>query len=472
MVFDFASQGNASSVNDTFGRDERMFKSMGNMLKKSHFRLLKVIAVLCICSVFAGTVLAEAGAPAPYDRTGSIDITLRYNNRAVTGGSVTMYQVADVVMTNQYWYRYTSDFVNFGTSAGGAAYSASNPAYITDAVFENTTLKLSDMAAGLKDYIQANGISGTAIDVSTGSAVVSDLPAGLYLFVQTDEEAADGFYPIAPFLVTMPGEKINDSTEVSADNYNWDVVAAPKLELIPEKAPEPVSVDPSITKKVETESGTELKNDELPEDVKFVFTFEAENADFPMPVNPNAAKEGKVMRITLNGAETKEIGVITFTKPGEYYYTVEEEVPENGSFTRDATKYSLFYDVQVSDDGSRLEVKNCEIREATANDKIIEQGNDDIIVNYNFVFTNTYVTITPTPSPSPTPTPSITITITPPASTTPRITPKITTPPTTPHYGDKLPQTGQLWWPIWLLAGVGILLITGGIVMKKRGKKA
>ena len=196
------------------------------------------------------------------------------------------------------------------------------------------------------------------------------------------------------------------------------------------------------------------------------------NTTFPMPVNPNAAKEGKVMRITLNGAETKEIGVITFTKPGEYYYTVEEEVPENGSFTRDTIKYSLFYDVQVSDDGSRLEVKNCEIREATANDKIIEQGNDDIIVNYNFVFTNTYVTITPTPSPSPTPTPSITITITPPASTTPRITPKITTPPTTPHYGDKLPQTGQLWWPIWLLAGVGILLITGGIVMKKRGKKA
>ena len=67
MVFDFASQGNASSVNDTFGRDERMFKSMGNMLKRSHLRLLKVIAVLCICSVFAGTVLAEGGAPAPYD---------------------------------------------------------------------------------------------------------------------------------------------------------------------------------------------------------------------------------------------------------------------------------------------------------------------------------------------------------------------------------------------------------------------
>ena len=84
---------------------------------------------------------------------------------------------------------------------------------------------------------------------------------------------------------------------------------------------------------------------------------------------------------------------------------------------------------------------------------------EDAIPNYTvsiiregitFVITNTYLpdepddpTITPTPAPTPTPTP--------------------------PGYGDgNLPQTGQLWWPVGILAWLGVLFILLGL-LRRRG---
>ena len=32
----------------------------------------------------------------------------------------------------------------------------------------------------------------------------------------------------------------------------------------------------------------------------------------------------------------------------------------------------------------------------------------------------------------------------------------------------KLPQTGQLWWPVWLLTAVGVLMLIGGLAARKR----
>lgn len=100
-------------------------------------------------------------------------------------------------------------------------------------------------------------------------------------------------------------------------------------------------------------------------------------------------------------------------------------------------------------------------------------------------------TSTPTPTPTVTPTPPITVTPTPPTTTTPKptvtpgktITPKITITPRstitpratiTPRTGvtttvkSTLPKTGQLWWPVPILAVVGIVFIFVGL--RKRSK--
>jgi LPXTG-motif cell wall-anchored protein len=43
-------------------------------------------------------------------------------------------------------------------------------------------------------------------------------------------------------------------------------------------------------------------------------------------------------------------------------------------------------------------------------------------------------------------------------------------PPPTPPKPPVLPQTGQLWWPVMVLGGVGVLALCVGMVRKNRNK--
>lgn len=49
------------------------------------------------------------------------------------------------------------------------------------------------------------------------------------------------------------------------------------------------------------------------------------------------------------------------------------------------------------------------------------------------------------------------------------------TPKATPSYthsaAGKLPQTGQLWWPVWLMAAVGSVLLVTGLVVRNRSNQ-
>ena len=92
---------------------------------------------------------------------------------------------------------------------------------------------------------------------------------------------------------------------------------------------------------------------------------------------------------------------------------------------------------------------------------------------------------TPTPTPTLTPTPSTTVTPTPPTTgtPTPTITPRTTITPRstitpratiTPRTGvtttvkSTLPRTGQLWWPVPILAVVGIVFVFVGLRRRSR----
>ena len=61
-----------------------------------------------------------------------------------------------------------------------------------------------------------------------------------------------------------------------------------------------------------------------------------------------------------------------------------------------------------------------------------------------------------------------------PPTTTPKTTPTPTPgkpgTPGTPSSGSKtvLPQTGQLWWPVPVLCGIGLALLVGGAVLKRK----
>lgn len=130
-----------------------------------------------------------------YSNAGSINITMNYRGEVVSGGTLTLYFVADAGM-DSYFYG-SSSFAGCGYSLGNI-YSES-------------------LADNLADYANNKGIQGSTLTIDeNGKASFTGLKEGLYLLVQN--EAAMGFNEVNPFLVTIP----------YAGKYNVD--ATPKLD--------------------------------------------------------------------------------------------------------------------------------------------------------------------------------------------------------------------------------------------------
>lgn len=148
------------------------------------------------------------------DAVGSVSVTMADPEtlRVVSGGTLTLYRVADVRLDNDadYSFELTEDFAGSTADLTGAL----------DA----------DLARGLADYAADAGLTGVTREVSSDGLVrFSDLAPGLFLLVQ--HLAAEGYYEVSPFLVSIPLEE--DGA------YVYDVDATPKMELLKEKPEEP-----------------------------------------------------------------------------------------------------------------------------------------------------------------------------------------------------------------------------------------
>lgn len=169
-------------------------------MKRKVFAVLCAVLMLCVLtvSVFADTL------------TGSVSVTMSYRGEVVSGGTMTIYRVAKAGAEA---YEYTGDFEGCGIS-------------LDDITSAKTAQELSD-------YAVAMGIDGTvgAID-ENGCLCFEDLEYGLYLMVQ--EEAAEGYTPVTPFLVTVNAAEVD---------------ATPKLSVQPETPPttEPSTQPPEST---------------------------------------------------------------------------------------------------------------------------------------------------------------------------------------------------------------------------------
>lgn len=142
------------------------------------------------------------------------------------GGKVTIYRVATSKLK----------FVN-GFDAAGASLDD-----LTD----------SSLPGKLQAAVTCDTVSVSASAGSDGKVHFRNLQMGLYLVVQT--QAVSGYEPFASFLVTIP---IKDG-----QNWNYDVDASPKMELIPKKD----IVPPPDTETPDTEvPDTEVPDTEVPD---------------------------------------------------------------------------------------------------------------------------------------------------------------------------------------------------------------
>lgn len=259
---------------------------------------------------------------------------------------------------------------------------------------------------------KAGSASGTTVTVgSNGRAVFSGLKLGLYLIVQ--DTPAVGYEPIRSFLVTVPmwdGEKLV-----------YDVDANPKASTTHELP----TLDLPVVKTVLYQGDKPDPNE------KFYFRLTPREKDAPKPVNPAATVDAKTgaMTVVRSGAGAVSFGSITFGLDDvgkTYTYLVEELPGTNSKYTYDTRKYLVQVKVTMAGDAIKIAARYvC--------------SDNTVVTKIGFV--NKYSNRTPW-------------------------VPPIPYRPSRPYF---LPQTGQRWWPVSLLAGLGVVSFLLGWWLRRKG---
>lgn len=201
-----------------------------------------LMAVLMLCTM---ALPAMAVAPSiDVNHLGSLNVQILETGttKGVPGGKVEIYQLSSVALNPYRGY-----------------YHAVCPAFasvLTNAELQDlesmTAAQKDDLIARVSAYIAQEHLSSDAQAVpnAQGVAKFSGRSLGLYLVVQT--KAASRYTAIAPFLITLPQYK-EDNTEVI---YNVD--AAPKVGTvapIPTPTPTPTPSHPPVTPSVLPKTG-------------------------------------------------------------------------------------------------------------------------------------------------------------------------------------------------------------------------
>ena len=176
----------------------------------------RTISLFLCAALLLGTLIFSVGAAATTPK-GSISLTLTYESKPVAGGKLTLYQVAD-----------------FSTSAGSLSITPTKdfPELLIHDNFSSPVL-----AEALANYAATHNTPGITFTISqSGTVLIDDLPLGLYLLTQS--EAAPGFSPFAPFLVTVPIQ--------TGTGYDYTVDATPKIGTTPEPTVPPETTAPTV----------------------------------------------------------------------------------------------------------------------------------------------------------------------------------------------------------------------------------
>lgn len=140
------------------------------------------------------------------DQRGSITVSVHLGDKAVSGGTMTLYRVGDVVENDgDYSFVPTEDFAEWGDTF--------------------SDIESPEVAKSLAEY--EHKISGKTKEIDAeGQVKFEDLEPGLYLVVQ--DEAAEGYSKANPFLVSLPYWDEENGV------YVYDVDGRTKAELIRE----------------------------------------------------------------------------------------------------------------------------------------------------------------------------------------------------------------------------------------------
>lgn len=166
------------------------------------WRVLWIFFLLLLC---IGMVLpVYASGAVDREKTGSVSVTLKDGDTAVSGAEITLYRVANAESQNGYLhFVFTDAFTDFG----------------------GTPEELQSIAnmQRLADYAVGKNVSGQTLRTDkNGFVCFENLSLGLYLAVQSHH--VPGYSDCSPFLVSIPTE--------SDHEWMYDIDATPKTDIV------------------------------------------------------------------------------------------------------------------------------------------------------------------------------------------------------------------------------------------------
>lgn len=206
----------------------------------------RILSLLLTVLMTLSLAIAVFAVP-DLSKTGTIRIYLTdSDDRPVSGGTLTIYKVGNVYADDaDFSFVLTDDFAGSGES------------------LEN--VGSASLAKRLANYADKYRLTCTTKTIGLDGRVVFDeLEPGLYLLVQYN--AADGYYLLDPFLVSIP--------QFIGDEYIYDVDAGPKVEAEskpgqnPPKETESGETEPKETKPGETKPNESKPGESEPSETK------------------------------------------------------------------------------------------------------------------------------------------------------------------------------------------------------------
>ena len=188
-----------------------------------------------------------------------------------------------------------------------------------------------------------------------------------------------------------------------------------------EASPKPVTELPPASLTLTAEKQIRVgANGKIPKESLFSFVLTPENISNPMPKNGSGSRNPETGALTVSrkGAGDVVFGEIGFKSEDAgktFVYTVRELKGTEQYFTYDTTVYTVSVRIERAEDGTLS---------ASA---VFAKGDQKVD---KLLFTNDY-DVPEGPPP-------------------------------------EIPKTGQLWWPVGLLAGAGALLLIGGLMLRRR----
>ncbi len=179
-----------------------------------------LLAAITACGALPG--IALAGAMPDMARRGSISGVMTYEDSPVGGGCLEVYQVGDVTSGDE-----------------GYVFCLVEEFEACEVTLDD--LDSPDLAETLAVYALETELESTTVAIdSEGYWEISDLDLGLYLVLQN--ESADGYEPISPFITTVP------YFDEDVDDYIYDISANPKMGVLSVSLENPVETEEPVEK--------------------------------------------------------------------------------------------------------------------------------------------------------------------------------------------------------------------------------